>query len=723
LNCTSIFLKRFKLFINIIMLISSQLYFVLQKLCSGSSVSLNLSGHNGNIEWQASNDGLVWNTIGTSSINNYVFSTSSLFNNTYFRAKVSNGNCEIAYSNIDTVTVTQSSFSGSITAVSPVCSGTNSVLSLSNSYNSIQWQTSSDKNTWSDIANANNQQLITSILSKTTYYRAKISTLECPFIYSTIDSVLIDSLSLGGLLTGATTICQGSITTLNISNYRGIAQLQQSTDSLNWQTIPGSPTNNIFYSGYLFTKTYFRASVINKSCQAATSNVVKINVDSMSTAGTPFANSPVCYGNSSYVTLTGYYGNILWQYSWDGGVTWNNLTNNASETSPQLNLASQTSTEYFRASVKNGVCPYVYSVTDTVLVNNHAVGGTVGAITAICQGKTTSCYLYSYTGNIQWQQSVDSIVWNDVTTGTNPTSWAYTTPILNSTMYYRARLTNGVCPTVYSSIKPAVVNPVYVPTATVNITSGSNPQNSPADSVGFNAVITNGGSTPVYKWLKNGITVGTNSTFYKYVPINNDLIKIQLTSNALCATPATVTSNVITMVVNKPKSAMINQTHYNYQTVCLTDKPFTISGFSLCQYKNDTASEREFIFDPQKYGYGTHDILCNNFDDVNGINDSVINRIYVVNCNEIKPNSDKDFIIFPNPCNNEFRIIPPFNSSEFIVTIYDINSKVIFTRSYNDINISYSNISINTSSFKSGVYSVKIINKDFNTVKKLIITK
>ena len=695
----------------------------LQTICSGSSVSLSLSGHNGNIEWEASNDGLIWNTIGTSNINNYVFSTSSLFNNTYFRAKVSNGNCEIAYSNIDTVTVNQSSFSGSITAVSPVCSGTNSVLSLSNSYNSIQWQTSSDKNVWSDIANATNQQLITNVLSKTTYYRAKVSTFECPLIYTAIDSVLIDSLSLGGLLTGATTICQGSITTLNISNYRGIAQLQQSTDSLNWQTIPGSPTNNMFYSGYLFTKTYFRAAVINKSCQTATSNVVKINVDSMSTAGIPFANSPVCYGNPSYVTLTGYYGNILWQYSWDGGITWANLTNNVTETSPLLIHASQITTEYFRASVKNGVCPYVYSVPDSVVVNNHAVGGTVGTIAPICQGKTVNCYLYNYTGNIQWQQSIDTISWNDVTTGTNATTWTYTTPALNSTLYYRARLTNGVCPTVYSTIKPAVVNPVYVPTATVNITSGSNPQNSPADSVGFNAVITNGGSAPVYKWLKNGITVGTNSTFYKYVPINNDLIKIQLTSNALCATPATVTSNVITMVVNKPKSAMINQTHYNYQTVCLTDKPFTISGFSLCQYKDDTASEREFIFDPLKYGYGTHDILCNTFDNVNGINDSVINRIYVVNCNEIKPNGDVDFIIFPNPCNNEFKIIPPFNSSEFIITIYDINSKVIFTKSYNDINTSYSDISINTSSFKSGVYSVRIINKDFNTVKKLIITK
>jgi len=523
----------------------------IQSVCNGSSVSLSLSGHNGNIEWQASNDGLVWNTIGVSSINNPVFSTSPLFNNTYFRAKVINGNCEIAYSNIDSVTVTQSSFNGSINAVSPVCSGTNSILSLADSFNNIQWQTSFDKNTWSDITNANNQQLITDPLFKNTYYRAKISTIECPLSYSNIDSVLVDSLSIGGFLSGTATICQGSITTLNISNYKGSIQWQQSLDTLSWQNVTLNSVNNIVYTSYLNTSTYFRTSVINGSCQAATSNVVKISVDSMSTGGIAIANSPVCYGDPTTVSLNAYYGNIQWQVSWDNASTWTNISStNTSAKSPQLNLINQTTTQLYRATVKNGVCPFAYSVFDTVQVDNHAIGGTVGTIAPICQGKATNCYLYNYSGNIQWQQSVDTILWTDVTSGVNYNAWNYTSPNLNNSIYYRAKLTNGVCPVTYSTYKPVVVNTIPTPSVSINIINGNNPQYAPADSVTFNAIITNGGTTPVYKWVKNGSTVSTNSPNYVYIPANGDQITCQITSNASCATITSATSNSITMSVN-----------------------------------------------------------------------------------------------------------------------------------------------------------------------------
>ena len=696
-----------------------------QTVCSGSSVSLNLSGHNGAIEWQSSNDGITnWISIGTSTIDNAVLNTSSLINKTYFRAKVRNGNCDIAYSNIDSVAVTQSTFNGSISAVSPVCLGTNSTLTLSNSYNNMQWQTSFDKAIWNDIAGATNQQLTTNALTKTTYFRAKINTLECPVIYTTVDSVLIDSLSLGGLLLGNTIICQGSITTLNISNYRGAIQWQHSTDSLNWSAVALNSVNNMIYTGYLNTTTYFRSSVTNASCQAATSNIVKISIDSMSTGGYALANSPVCYGDPTTVTLNAYYGNIQWQISWDNGATWSNIsTSNLSGKTPVLSLTNQTLTQYYRATVKNGVCPIVNSVYDTVVVNYHSSGGTVVPVAPICQGKTANCYLYNYLGNIQWQQSLDTIIWNDVTSGANATTSTYTTPVLNNSMYYRARLTNGVCPTAYSTNKPVVVNPTLIPTAIAAITNGSNPQNSPADTIAFNLSITNGGTTPVYKWLKNNSIIGTNSNVLKYIPTNNDQIKCQLTSNALCASPSTVTSNIITLVVNKPKSAIVNQTHYNYQTVCLTDNPFTISGFTLCRYKDVITTDKELVFDPLKYGYGTHDFLCNYLDEGKGINDSVINRIYVINCAQDHTATALDFNIYPNPCSNDFRIIPPTNASDFTVTINDMNGNLIYTKYFKDINTSYSDITINTATYKSGVYSIRVVNQDINTTKKLIITK
>ncbi|MFV5695064.1 PKD-like domain-containing protein [Flavobacterium sp. LB3P122] len=70
-------------------------------------------------------------------------------------------------------------------------------------------------------------------------------------------------------------------------------------------------------------------------------------------------------------------------------------------------------------------------------------------------------------------------------------------------------------------------------------------------SVTFTASPANGGSTPTYQWYVGGIAVGTNSpTLTTNTLSNGNQIKVEMTSNATCPVPATVTSNIITMTVN-----------------------------------------------------------------------------------------------------------------------------------------------------------------------------
>jgi hypothetical protein len=69
-------------------------------------------------------------------------------------------------------------------------------------------------------------------------------------------------------------------------------------------------------------------------------------------------------------------------------------------------------------------------------------------------------------------------------------------------------------------------------------------------TVTFTATPTNGGTTPVYQWKKNGTNVGSNSTTYAYIPVNGDVITCILTSNLTCITNNPATSNAITLVVN-----------------------------------------------------------------------------------------------------------------------------------------------------------------------------
>ncbi|MFV5689057.1 PKD-like domain-containing protein [Flavobacterium sp. ZT3R25] len=70
-------------------------------------------------------------------------------------------------------------------------------------------------------------------------------------------------------------------------------------------------------------------------------------------------------------------------------------------------------------------------------------------------------------------------------------------------------------------------------------------------SVTFTATPINGGSTPAYQWYLAGIAVGTNSpTFTTNSLVNGNQVKVEMTSNAICPAPATVTSNILTMTVN-----------------------------------------------------------------------------------------------------------------------------------------------------------------------------
>jgi subtilisin family serine protease len=125
--------------------------------------------------------------------------------------------------------------------------------------------------------------------------------------------------------------------------------------------------------------------------------------------------------------------------------------------------------------------------------------------------------------------------------------------VLNGTSYtatgtYTTHLINvGGCDsavtlnlTVVSSLTPSV----SINTATAAVCSGN--------SVTFTATGNNTGSSPIYQWKKNGISVG-NSTSIVFVAgtlVTGDIITSILTANNTCQTTATAVSNVITVTVN-----------------------------------------------------------------------------------------------------------------------------------------------------------------------------
>src|SRR5690606_10096100 len=70
--------------------------------------------------------------------------------------------------------------------------------------------------------------------------------------------------------------------------------------------------------------------------------------------------------------------------------------------------------------------------------------------------------------------------------------------------------------------------------------------------VTFTATPVNGGTNPAYQWKKNGVNVGTNSDTYTDNGLNdNDVVTVEITSNANCASSTPVAaSNPISVTVN-----------------------------------------------------------------------------------------------------------------------------------------------------------------------------
>jgi hypothetical protein len=100
--------------------------------------------------------------------------------------------------------------------------------------------------------------------------------------------------------------------------------------------------------------------------------------------------------------------------------------------------------------------------------------------------------------------------------------------------------------TATSSPVTMTVNPILATSVAVNpsattICSGAN--------VTFSASPTNGG-TPTYQWFVNSSPAGTGSTFSNTGLNDGDVITVEMTSTATCASPTIATSAPITMSVN-----------------------------------------------------------------------------------------------------------------------------------------------------------------------------
>ncbi len=516
-------------------------------VCSGANAgTLTLSGQTGSIiRWEKSIDGgVTWtNIVNTTTTQNYL----NLVTTTMYRARIQSSPCAVSYSSTATVTVTSATVGGSIApAASSVCTGINgdTLLLSGNNGSVIQWESSTDGGvTWTIIANTIDT-LIYSNLITTTMYRALSQNGGCTAAYSATANVTVNPTSVGGTITGGSTVCaSGNAGTLTLAGQTGtVLRWESSTDNITWSPIVNTTTSQGYLN--LAVTTYYQAIIQSGVCSSDTAIEDTVIVDPVSVGGTinPVSTTACSGLNVGTLTLSGNTGNVVqWEYSTDGGVTWITIANTTT-TQGYNNIITAT---IYRALVKSGVCSQQYSAQATVSVNPQAVGGTLYSNATVCGAANNGTLtLVGFSGSItQWESSIDNgVTWSAIVDNTN--SYNYLN-LIDTTMY-RVIVASGVCPTDTSTVVTITVDAPSVGgavTVDTTVCAGAN-----------GAILTLGGHTGnVVGWeysVDGGTTwinISNTSTTQAYSNLTVTTMYRARVGNGVC--PA-VASSVATVTVD-----------------------------------------------------------------------------------------------------------------------------------------------------------------------------
>ncbi len=219
--------------------------------------------------------------------------------------------------------------------------------------------------------------------------------------------------------------------------------------------------------------------------------------------------------------------------------------------------------------------------TPTTATSNAITMTVTGAVvTAAITGATSGCGSITLTasggGTYLWTGGATTAAATFSTTGT------YTVTVTAASGGATATASQAI--TVTANVTPAV----SISASATTIVTGT--------SVTFNATPTNGGTSPVYQWKKNGTNIGTFATHINGGLVNNDVITCVMTSNATCATPTTATSNALTMTVTANNAALAFDGTNDYVNIPHHAALNITGAFSCEAWIKTAATTEQYIF-------------------------------------------------------------------------------------------------------------------------------
>jgi hypothetical protein len=227
----------------------------------------------------------------------------------------------------------------------------------------MQWESSTDGITYTDIVGANTLIRTLGNLTQTMWYRLRYDNI-CGPVYSNVTNIIVYDEFIAGTATllGTPIICNGD----DPGNITGTAatggnptttyQWQSSTDGgTSWTNLTGETLVD-YDPGNLTTTTIFRRQDVN-SCNSLYTNIIEIIVYAPFDPGVIGVAQAICYGETpnQLIEITAPSGGsgsytYQWQESNDGGVS-NPWTDIVGETNVTFQPPSLTSGIWYRRVV------------------------------------------------------------------------------------------------------------------------------------------------------------------------------------------------------------------------------------------------------------------------------------------------------------------------------------------------------------------------------------
>ena len=502
--------------------------------CAGGNTTLTTAVTGGlgtnSYQWQQY-IGTTWTNIAGATSASYT--ASNLSATTNYRANLTQNVSGCAASTISAITVKPLPNITTNPALPKYCvGGTVSIAAAGGS--NYSWSPATG------LSVATGSPVVASGTISTTYSLTGTGTNGCT---KTIAVPVTVNQDPGIVVTGASTVCVGSTTTLTANTTGGAGtctiQWQKSTNGTTWSSISGA-TGATYTTPAMTTNAYYRATYTcnGGGCSpAAASSSLLVSVVNLQPV-LSLVEPTICTGGTAVVNLTG--GNAAttytWQVSTNSGATWTNITGYVNTTSTSFSHVPGTSRSY-QVIANDPACGIITTnsanitlISDPVLTvtssnNNFCAGGNTTLSTAVTGGLGTNSY--------QWQQYIGT-TWTNIAGATGA---SYTGTNLSATTSYRANLTQSVSGCGASTISAITVKtlpnittspaaPTYCVGGTVSIAAagGSNYSWSPATGLSAatgSPVVASGTSSTTYSLTGTG-TNGCTKTISVPVTVKAD---------------------------------------------------------------------------------------------------------------------------------------------------------------------------------------------------------